>query len=226
MNRWKQAGMVGAVVVAMGTAQTWAGILGGPHDFAAADSPFHNSMSDACAACHTPHHATSQAVPLWSRGTNVVSTFIPYTSASLNAGTAGGLGKQLGQPQGVSLACLSCHDGTVAISGGHKVDYVNPDASLGTDLRDDHPISFTYDTALANPVTGDAGLFDPSVKLVPAAGGNLAGKTIKAALLKGDSLECSSCHDVHGSRGDAANSPLLLVIPTANSALCLTCHDK
>ena len=84
---------------------------------------------------------------------------------------------------------------------------------MGTDLSDDHPISFTYNTALA---TADGGLWDPASALSGLGG------TIDADLLSGSMVECSSCHDVHNSYG----IPFLLVKSNAASALCLTCHDK
>ena len=90
-------------------------------------------------------------------------------------------------------------------------------ALVGTDLEDDHPVSFTYNTALA---TEDGGLFNPSVDTTSKGG------TIEVDLLFGTAgsktVECSSCHDVH----DEEDNTYLLQIDNAASALCLTCHDK
>ncbi len=80
-------------------------------------------------------------------------------------------------------------------------------------MSNDHPISFTYDAALA---TSDGELFDPST-ISSGLGG-----TIAADMLFGNKLECASCHDVH----NAAGNPDLLVKANTASALCLTCHDK
>ena len=67
-----------------------------------------------------------------------------------------------GQPDGVSLLCLSCHDGTVALDayGGDpgNAGTIGDQFDLGTDLNNDHPISIVYDSALA---TLDGGLHDP-----------------------------------------------------------------
>ena len=129
------------------------------------------------------------------------------------------------QPSGVSKACLSCHDGTVAVNsyGGvtNGTVFVTGAALFTPDLSTDHPISFLYDKALAN---NDGFLNDPSTP-VPLMGG----QTINAAMLKGGYLECSSCHDVHRQRGTSANDQLMLVISGpqgAGSKLCLTCHIK
>ncbi|MCD4729649.1 MAG: cytochrome c3 family protein [Bacteroidales bacterium] len=190
-----------AAIVTVGLAQN---ISGSAHDFGTATW---NPGDQICVVCHTPHNAVSvSGAVLWNRAVTT-TTFIPYTSGTMNA-TAGA-------PSGTSLLCLSCHDGTIALedfggaTGGSN--YVaNP---IGADLTNDHPISFTYDAALA---TADGGLFDPTTS--PSG----LGGTITVDLLNGGSLECASCHDVHNSGGFAS----LLRIDNAASALCLTCHDK
>jgi predicted CXXCH cytochrome family protein len=159
-----------------------------------------------CVFCHTPHNALApQLVPLWNHAATT-SVFMLYTSASLNAAP--------GQPAGVSKACLSCHDGTVALdsyganAGTH---FITGSPLLGTDLSNDHPVSFTYDAAL---VTADGGgLVTPE-----SASWVDAGQT---APLYAAKLECGSCHNVHDPQfGD------FLRKSNAASALCLTCHLK
>jgi len=128
--------------------------------------------------------------------------------------------------QTVSNLCMSCHDGTVAvhtlynepnelggaaitITAGGNVDsngFITGTPLLGTDLSDDHPINFTYDTALA---TADGGLNDPAT--TPAV----------AALLFAGTVQCASCHDPH----DNTFAPFL-VVDNTSSALCTTCHIK
>ena len=120
-------------------------------------------------------------------------------------------------PGSRSKLCLSCHDGTVALDsfGGYTgtTNYITGNALIGTDLSNDHPVSFTYDSSLA---TTDGGLYDPTT-----ANSGLGG-TIDADLLFNTQLECSSCHDAHNSAG-VAN---LLVKANSGSALCMTCHNK
>jgi len=65
-----------------------------------------------CVFCHTPHGAdTSASVPLWNRVLSSSSSYTTYDSlgtTSLDGGVA---------PVGsVSIACLSCHDGTQAMN--------------------------------------------------------------------------------------------------------------
>jgi predicted CXXCH cytochrome family protein len=118
---------------------------------------------EICVFCHTPHGADiNVAAPLWNRAVTA-ATYQPYTSPTLDS--------TVGQPNGTSLACLSCHDGTVAFdalrnlpgSGGF-MDGVPTSAgwafnnsnnmmpagritNIGTDLTNDHPISMRFSLA-------------------------------------------------------------------------------
>jgi predicted CXXCH cytochrome family protein len=125
-----------------------------------------NGTAELCVFCHTPHGAdSSAAVPLWNRKMATPSTYQTYNSlgtSSLDGATA---------PVGsVSLACLSCHDGTQAMnvminqpgSGGYNAagaalagawTGANQTAgviaaglitNIGTDLKNDHPIGIQY----------------------------------------------------------------------------------
>lgn len=65
---------------------------------------------EVCVFCHTPHGANTNApgaAPLWNR-VIPTSVFTTYSSPNFDPITAG-------QPQGVSLACLSCHDGVAGV---------------------------------------------------------------------------------------------------------------
>lgn len=182
-------------------------ITGSAHDFSSATW---NTGDQICIVCHTPHNAiTSPDAPLWNHELTA-TTFTLYTSPTLDAA-------DLGQPAGASLLCLSCHDGTIALEnfGGTTggTHFISGDALIGTDLSNDHPISFTYDAALA---TADGGLFDP------ATVNSGLGGTIAEDMLFAGQMQCASCHDVHNSAGIAH----LLRMSNAASALCLTCHDK
>lgn len=72
---------------------------------------------EVCIFCHTPHGAQSNVnglvghAPLWNRRLSNPMSFTPYTSPNYDAKDM--LGTP-GRPKGVSLACLSCHDGAVA----------------------------------------------------------------------------------------------------------------
>jgi predicted CXXCH cytochrome family protein len=181
-------------------------MVGSHHDLSA-----EGFTGEICNVCHTPHNANgATGAPLWSHDSTTTS-FTIYTSTTLDA--------TIGQPTGTSKLCLSCHDGTIAIDsfgGGTGTTFMgtfNAAALLDSDLSNDHPVSFTYDTALA---TTDGELFDPAVAL------SGLGSTINTDMLFSGSVECASCHDVHGDLTIAA----LLRVSNANSALCLTCHNK
>jgi len=190
-----------------------ANITGSKHDFAGESW---NPGGQICQVCHTPHNAKSAAgyAPLWNH-TITTATFTPYNSVTLNA--------SVGQPQGVSKLCLSCHDGTVALEAFGTAttgsNFVNGEWKLGTDLSNDHPVSFTYNTALA---TADGTLFDPATKV----SGISPSGTIQSDMLVGGNVECSTCHDVHNGANNGAGSTSLLVKSNVGSALCLTCHNK
>ncbi|MBI1821033.1 MAG: hypothetical protein HYR79_04915 [Nitrospirae bacterium] len=72
-----------------------------------------NLNGDICVFCHTPHGGRTDVAgggaPLWNRRLPVAGAYTPYTSPNFDAA-----GSNPGQPKGVSLACLSCHDGTIA----------------------------------------------------------------------------------------------------------------
>jgi hypothetical protein len=154
-------------------------------------------------------------------------------------------------PTEVSLACLSCHDGTVAINapiGGLATNatayYIDPSAKIGPDLHVVHPISFTYDAALAatdggleNPVTYHIGDTKTTLTVnnapVPPTwdGSSLTGKSIDDALLTNHKMQCTSCHDPHKLIGSAPSSGIMVKISGSDvnnrgSLICRTCHIK
>ncbi len=183
-------------------------IVGSAHDFS---GETWNPTGEICIVCHTPHHADVSVTnaPMWNHDVST-ATYTLYSSSTLDA-------TDLGQPDANSKLCLSCHDGTVAVDnfGGATggTEFVSGDILIGTNLSGHHPISFTYDAALA---TADGGLFDPTTTSSGLGG------TIDGDMLFANKLECGSCHDVHNGSG-VAN---LLVKSNASSALCLTCHNK
>jgi predicted CXXCH cytochrome family protein len=208
--------MFSAAFLLAGAGSAWAqgNITGSKHDF---QSATWNSTGEICVVCHAAHNpdpGASDGVPLWNHDITT-QTFTLYSDAGNNTLDA----SDIAQPAGVSKLCLSCHDGTVALDsfGGNTGSTNISGATLvGTDLSNDHPVSFTYNTALA---TADGALWNPS----DAGHTTALGGTIQADLLFSDKLECGSCHDVHNN---GLGSTALLRIDNAASALCLTCHQK
>jgi len=156
-----------------------------------------------CVFCHTPHNAKPTRA-LWNRDLPAV-TYKLYESSTLEA--------QLNQPTGSSRLCLSCHDGTLAMGNlrvapkGSRFSLgpLTGRAALGTDLSDDHPISFAYDSALA---VRRGQLADPL--------------TLPRAVRLDDTgqLQCTTCHDPHEDR-----NPTFLRMDNRFGALCTTCHQ-
>ncbi len=182
-------------------------ILASKHDLSASGPGTIKATaeSDVCGFCHTPHRGTGET-PLWNHAMSTAS-YIPYSSSTIRA--------TIGQPTGSSKLCLSCHDGTVALGmvasrasaiqmqGGVTTMPPGP-GNLGTDLSDDHPISFRYDSAL---VAANGQLRDPSAL------------TDKVRLDHDQQLQCTSCHDPHDNRFGK-----FLVKDNSASALCVECH--
>jgi predicted CXXCH cytochrome family protein len=161
--------------------------------------------TEICIFCHTPHRATSE-LPLWNHALSV-GPYTPYASTTLKA--------TVGQPTGASKLCLSCHDGTVALgmvnSRPTPIQMQNGASfmpigrtRLGTDLSDDHPVSFTYDSLLASR---QGELRDPTTL------------NNHVRVDHNSQMQCTSCHDPHNDQYGK-----FLVEDNSASALCLECH--
>lgn len=155
-----------------------------------------------CVFCHTPHNANPSR-SMWNKDLPGI-TYQLYTSSTLRA--------DLKQPTGSSRLCLSCHDGFVAM-GNLRVPAADKELTLGpmtgsnvlgTDLSDDHPISFVFDGALA---AKHAGIMDPAS--VP--------KTLPLDSKK--ELQCTTCHNAHESK-----RPKFLRMDNPYGAMCVLCH--
>jgi predicted CXXCH cytochrome family protein len=178
-----------------------AGVENTVHNLAARAVTANGRSANPCEFCHTPHNA-NPTKSLWNR-TLPANTYKVYESSTLKA--------TLNQPTGTSRMCLSCHDGTIALDDradrpkGAKVEVLTGSVSLGTDLSDDHPISFIYNPALS---AAKGELVDPS--LLPSS----------TRLDQAGQVQCSTCHDPHEDR-----NPKFLVMDNRSSRLCLTCHQ-
>ena len=163
------------------------------------------SEGQVCVFCHAPHN-TSGAVPLWNREVQAGSYTI-YESTTLDAAP--------GQPTGASKLCLSCHDGTIALgrvlSRADRIRMAGGDfipaglTNLGTDLSDDHPISFHYTGGLA---ASDRQLNSP------------AALPDEVKLDASSQLQCTACHDAHHNR-----YRMFLTMTDEFGSLCMACHD-
>ncbi|MHC4642390.1 MAG: cytochrome c3 family protein [Planctomycetota bacterium] len=168
-----------------------------------------------CAGCHAAHNSSSSAalegitIPLWKGVLAPATGFTVYNTAFSST-----IDATVGQPDGDSRMCLSCHDGTTQTGVG-----ISGSTDLSQDLTDDHPISFVYDTALATPATGDDNLNDPSTTLIPGGG---AGEFIETEWLDSNSkVQCTTCHNVH-----AVHTDMALRTDNTTGGLCKACHTQ
>ena len=162
------------------------------------------SETEVCIFCHTPH-GSAGVEPLWNRGIPA-GPYTIYESTSLRA--------TVGQPTGASKLCLSCHDGTIALgsvlsraapialTGGDRMPAGR--SNLGTDLGDDHPVSFAYAGSLSgtNSELVTPGAIPPPVRLD-----------------RNGELQCTACHEPHDNTFGN-----FLVRSNESSSLCASCH--
>jgi predicted CXXCH cytochrome family protein len=154
-----------------------------------------------CSFCHLSHDAGKA---LSAR---------PETSGAQRGYESSTFTARAGAPTGASRACLSCHDGTVAVgatrsgrvmAGAGQPLPAGGRSTLGTDLRGSHPVSFRLSPSarVRAPVPGDAVKLD-----------------------RQGLVQCTSCHDPHAELGDPEVGRFL-VKRSARSELCLSCHDR
>jgi predicted CXXCH cytochrome family protein len=220
-------------------------ILGSKHDFtglndragvAAMSGVAFSDYGYSCVYCHIPPEETGAnpadfgGIDGWNRYVPALSNYQLFDSRDMDNKT--------GAPNPISMLCLSCHDGTMAVdmvvfkpaTFDSDRDYalhmrLNPSDDiescgkchdgvvahdidikmLGTDLRNDHPISMRYsgfdftDNDFRTPDTIDG--FNNGVKLY---NGN---------------VECMTCHNVHDPSRE-------LLLRANAEVLCFTCHTK
>ncbi|MEO8332506.1 MAG: cytochrome c3 family protein, partial [Gallionella sp.] len=213
------------------------------------------SEGQICVFCHTPHNANTKVIPpLWNRELSSL-TYTTYTSASMEAVTD--------QPGGTTKLCLSCHDGTLAIGTVGVLNGTGPvtipmegtsagampagsgeftgyTRNIGIDLSNDHPVSFTYDSALAS--------YDGELRVPPVVAGSIpivdnrmVGVTPRPLFpLDNNQMQCTTCHDPHTWESDPSKGNHMFLrgnrlqqaqpVPGAfnqiNDSMCLACHDK
>lgn len=164
MNYFRQAcrALVGLSLMTLWGGYAAAGVVGSKHDLSTGGGAqaTTGATDEVCVFCHTPHGSDVAApVPLWNKVLGAPGSYTQYSTLQTPSfdSTEAPVGS-------VSLACLSCHDGTQAMdvvlnapgsgnynASGAEIDAVNigvmtgtPVPVLGTDLTDDHPISMQY----------------------------------------------------------------------------------
>lgn len=218
-----------------------------------------------CAFCHTPHGAsTSVKGPLWNRSASV-ATYNRYTSLSMDGNNM--FEGFTNQPAGSSLLCLSCHDGMVALgnvnvlkgAASQTINLQNTDGGkmpagpqgalsgftrhIGTDLTNDHPVSITYNDALAAQDGEMTRMTSNQPEARDTIGGHILG--IRSSGFKPllpleptgiggiGQVQCGTCHDPHlSSEKFLRLNRFQVVAPTGanfnenTDQICLACHPK
>jgi hypothetical protein len=218
-------------------------IVGSKHDFTLTTNGTLATgwnSGQICMPCHTPHNAIISAngvaikAPLWNH--NVANT--AYTLFGVHGATP-----TVGAIDSTSMLCLSCHDGTMALSAYQFSSATGTDAALtmnnmmgrnglgsgsfGTDLSRQHPI-------------GVVALYTTSTTSTSWASPATLSKTPLQAMADGTQVVgCDSCHTPHNSGNKTyPGIPGLLNVPVSGSfttgdgrtvpgsGLCLNCHIK
>jgi hypothetical protein len=179
---------------------------------------FAGHSSRGCLRCHLPHHAgdpnepKDYGVPLWSTMYNSdgLPTFTLYSSKTFDK-----LATDITQPDGAARLCLGCHDGSYS-----KITPTSPRRFGTGDMARTHPVSFTYDSALAAKVPGGT-LRDPTIAM-SGFGGTVAQDLLDIK----NKVQCTSCHDVHvtGIGGEMLRWDI--EFPGEITKMCNTCHNK
>jgi hypothetical protein len=212
-------------------------------------------QSRICVYCHHPHNAYSATgatgggrtgavaaigaySPLWNRQMST-KNFVPYNNGSMMGNLAGNSNKQhalnaaqvtngTAELAGVSLLCMSCHDGVVGMNAysvvtgstlgaGNNtvVRAITSSAGFAGDMNNHHPMGFNYDAvqALDNEIAASSTLM-------------VRNSTVTiSSLLDGGRMECVTCHDVHNT-ANRAGAERFLWTSNNRSNFCLTCHLK
>ena len=166
------AKLLAVAAIAVGASGAYAGIANTKHNLGADNAQNENYMTtgttEICVFCHTPHASnTAVKAPLWNKPVAAGTSYTTYTTAT-SATIEGSV-----DMSGISLACLSCHDGTQAMdtminkpgsggynasgsaisggvwtgarqSGGAMTNAGEFISMLGTDLTNDHPVGIQY----------------------------------------------------------------------------------
>ena len=230
MRRWRVACRRLAAAVLAGILSAYAG----PHSSSANESFGPHNLkagsrgdSDVCTFCHTPLR-TASAEPVWHSGPKK-SAFETFDTYSVTG--------RVKVREGVSMACLSCHDGSQAFD-------VAPDYNLSPEglqpigdamrIKREHPVGVVYggfrrrlqrypfESLQSEMIDGELRWW---IDLEPIPNG-LRDKSDIILYGRGDGgarqpfVECPTCHDPHANADTR-----FLRAPDVGSALCYGCHS-
>ncbi len=234
----KKAILMVAMIMVVGAGVSHAAVVGTDHDLSTGTALRNTDTvidGQTCIFCHTPHGGVTKA-PLWNRAEQPAgTTYTKYSSSTMDA-------PQPTDAQiigSVSGACLSCHDGTVAVDNLLNVNGASHPPSIAFTVQGAADATYGNDpgggtnnimtggipfmgTNLSNdhPITIDYGLAGPDLRAETAC--TVVNGTITIPLYGANcNVECGSCHNPH----DNTNGNFLRYANTG-SQLCTTCHLK
>lgn len=210
-----------------------AGVSGTPHDIRTT-----GFAGEPCAWCHTPHQGLSAVItpqyPLWNRS-QAVQVYSPYTSNTFEMGAANAA------LDNGSATCMVCHNGVAStlvnypgrgsvVQANYSLTIAGAWTNLGTDLQNEHPVSFTYNNALDSQNNG----FPPSAAgVIGAANVNFPLYDPAGQANTPIQFGCATCHTVHHTPiasyqagGNVAGGDEVFFLRTSNdgSGMCAECH--
>ena len=202
-----------ALAIALFAGAAFAAVNGSKHDMANYTNAGGQTggSGSVCSYCHMPHNGVAAAgAPLWARNIS----YTPSPAYQFYTSDVGGIAAPSSFNDQTRL-CLSCHDGTRDVAQTFNNDFngatdtrMTGTALLGTDLRNDHPVSITY----------------------PAAGGGVGGLALRNAITLplynlGTTIECGSCHEPHTDAATAQYPSRQFMRDTGAVDFCAVCHS-
>ncbi len=185
-----------------------------------------NQYGEVCVYCHTPHKATVQA-PLWNRN-SPTGPYTPYNSATIVPNSIPNM------PNPMSLVCLSCHDGTIAVDS--IINAPGSGANLAGPWYDEsasqaHPAML--ETTGVGPLPEDGALGDECGDCHKPGGGFIGNEhDAERAYL---TTTLSNDHPISMTYPTAAQDPFFqnvtsvpgsgLKLFSGNTIECPSCHD-
>lgn len=239
-----------------GSAPAGTSIVGSKHDFSMSNTatPFAGQfqvgkpgeemlIEEICVFCHTPHGASTDAETgtlLWNRVSSPPSgyTYKTYSSATMSPIVAPDTADK--RPTGISMMCMSCHDGVTSIAVNTLLNSPgpgNPQVSIDpfSTLPSPGAIGNIYNGGLAgwgaNIGNARPGI-DTTIDLSNDHPISFNWPTGKLGLLvptnpdirlfgPNNRIECATCHQVH----NPSIEPFLAMSNT-QSLMCRQCHIK
>ena len=219
-------------------------ILGSKHDLTALNKRAgveamagvaYSDYGNACIYCHIPPDEENAEprpgqIAGWNRIRPISTNYELYDSPSFDS--------RANRPSDISLLCLSCHDGTMAVD---RVVHTPKTWNSGDDMSLHMKLSATDDLNSCGKCHDGSVAHNMKIKAIGTDLGddhpisiryagldmNIAGfKTVDSSSgfkngvkLFDGKIECATCHDIHNP-----DAPMLL--RTAGETLCATCHNN